>query len=73
MSWQPAYGNAVLALRDPAGRIIATIDGPHPAGYLLTTFLPERRTSLHGSLEAARDVGDQVHACGPQADAHSPQ
>jgi len=57
MSWQPAYGGAVLALRDHAGRIVATIDGPHPAGYLLTVFTPERVTSLHGTLEAAKAQG----------------
>lgn len=53
MSWQPAYGGAVLALRDRAGRIDATIDGPHPAGYLLTVFTPARSTSLHGTLADA--------------------
>lgn len=68
MSWHPAYGGAVLALRDSAGRIVATIDGPHPAGYLLTVFTPERRTSLHRTLEAAQDVGNFLHANGAPAD-----
>lgn len=68
MSWQPAYGGAVLALRDHAGRIVATIDGPHPAGYLLTVFTPERSTSLHRTLEAAQDVGDFLQANAAQAD-----
>lgn len=65
MSWQPAYGNAVLALRDGAGHIVATVDGPHPAGYLLTTFKPERRTSLHHTLEAAQRVGERLQAAAP--------
>lgn len=68
MSWQPAYGGAVLALRDHAGRIVATVDGPHPAGFLLTMFTPERATSLHCTLEAAKDVGDFLHANAAQAD-----
>lgn len=68
MSWQSAYGGAVLALRDPAGRIVATVDGPHPAGYLLTVFKPERVTSLHRTLEAAQDVGDFLQANEAQAD-----
>lgn len=68
MSWQPAYGGAVLALRDHAGRIVATIDGPHPAGYVLTTFMPERVTSVHGTLEVAQGVGDFLHAKAAQAD-----
>lgn len=50
------------------GRIVATTNGPHPAGYLLTTFMPERSTSLHGSLEAAQDVGSFLHANAALAD-----
>lgn len=61
MSWQPAYGGAVLALRDHAGHIVATSDGPHPSGYLLAVFMPERVTSLHRTLEAAKDVGILLH------------
>lgn len=53
MTWQPAYGGAVLALRDHAGRIVATIDGPHPAGYVLTVLAPARATSLHRTLAEA--------------------
>lgn len=53
-------------LRDHAGRIVATIDGPHPAGYLLTVFTPEPSTSLHLTLEAAKDTGRFLpeKACG---------
>lgn len=60
MTWQPAYGSAVLALRDHAGRIVATIDGPHPAGYVLTALAPERVTSLHRTLDAARAMDSEV-------------
>jgi len=65
MPWQPTYGGAVLALRDHAGRIVATIDGPHPAGFLLTVFLPERATSLHASLAEAQRVGERLQAAAP--------
>lgn len=65
MSWHSAYGGAVLALRDHAGRIVATIDGPHPAGYLLTVFAPERITSLHRTLADAQRVGERLQASAP--------
>jgi len=65
MAWHPAYGGAVLALRDRSGGIVATIDGPHPAGYLLTVFTPERSTSLHPTLADAQRVGERLQASAP--------
>lgn len=49
MTWQPAYGGAVLALRDHTRRIVATIDGPHPAGYVFRIY-----AQLHRGRSAAR-------------------
>lgn len=60
MTWQPAYGGAVLALRDHAGRIVATTDGPHPAGFVLTVLAPERVTYLHCTLAAARAMDREL-------------
>jgi len=62
MQWLPAYGGSVLALRDHAGRIVATVDGPHPAGFLLTMFTPERVTSLHRTLTDATESAGRLLA-----------
>lgn len=65
MQWQPAYGGSVLALHDQAGRIVATVDGPHPHGFMLTMLTPERATSLHPTLAEAQRVGERLQASAP--------
>ena len=57
MSWQPAYGGAVLALRDDAGRIVVTIDGPHPSGWALT-IPPSSHCAMFVDVEEAKRVGE---------------
>lgn len=56
MQWLPAYGGSVLALRDQAGRIVATLSGPHPAGWALT-IPPATSCTMFPTIEEAQAVG----------------
>lgn len=56
MDWLPHFGGSVLAIVD-RGRVVATITGPHPAGWALT-IEATRATTMHGSAVAARTAGE---------------
>lgn len=56
MDWLPHFGGSVLALVD-RGRAVATITGPHPAGWALT-IEATRATTMHGSIVTARAAGE---------------
>jgi hypothetical protein len=56
MDWLPHFGGSVLALVD-GGRVVATISGPHPAGWALTDEAT-RATTMHRSIDAARAAGE---------------
>ena len=58
MDWLPHFGGSVLALVD-RGRVVATITGPHPAGWALT-IEATRATTMHRSIEDARAAGERL-------------
>jgi hypothetical protein len=60
MDWLPHFGGSVLALVN-RGRVIATISGPHPAGWALTVEAT-RATTMHRSIVVARTAGERL-AC----------
>lgn len=58
MDWLPHFGGSVLALVD-RGCVIATITGPHPAGWALT-IEATRATTMHQSIADARAAGETL-------------
>ena len=63
MEWRTRPGTMLLELVH-AGQVLARIDGPHPAGFMLTVFTPERVTSLHRTLADAQRVGEGLQVSG---------